>query len=90
KVTSHGPGFVGKEQIVAKWNDSEGNIWYKIQGAGVNGDKAFKWQSLQKLSKSATVREFIVVMVDNYSPDYYPTKLDPNDSNYRVYYRAKE
>ena len=55
----------------------------------VNGDKAFKWQSLQKLNKSATVREFVVVMVNDYNLDNYPTKIDPKDKNYAIYYRAK-
>jgi hypothetical protein len=89
-VTDSGPGFMGKEEVTSKWKDSEGNIWYKINMSGSTGDYTFKWQSLQKLSKAATVREFVVVDVVAFSPASYPTKVEPNAPNYRIYYRAKE
>ena len=56
-LTDHRPGFMGKEEVTSRWKDSEGNIWYKINMSGSTGDNTFKWQSLQKLSKAATVRE---------------------------------
>jgi len=89
-LTDHGPGFVGKEEVTSKWKDSDGNIWYKINMSGSTGDNTFKWQSLQKLSKAATVREFAVIEVGAFSLTNYPTKVDPSDTNYRIYYRAKE
>ena len=54
------------------------------------GDNTFKWQSLQKLSKAATVREFVVVEVVAFSPASYPTKVEPSAPNYRIYHRAKD
>jgi hypothetical protein len=89
-LTDHGPGFTGKEEATSKWKDSEGNIWYKINMSGSTGDNTFKWQSLQKLSKAATVREFVTIEVGAFGPTSYPTKVDPSDPNYRIYYRAKE
>jgi len=90
KITSQGPHVVGKNEITGKWKDTEGNIWYKIQGSGANGDKVLKWQTLTKLSKSATVEEFASTTVEKYDPNSYPTKIDPKDKDYRIYYRAKE
>jgi hypothetical protein len=89
-LTDHGPGFAGKEEVTSKWKDSEGNIWYKTNMSGSTGDSTFKWQSLQKLSKAATVREFVVVEVVAFSPANYPTKVEPSAPNYKIYYRAKE
>lgn len=89
-LTDHGPGFTGKEEVTSKWKDSEGNIWYKINMSGSTGDNTFKWQSLQKLSKAGTVREFVVVDVAVFSPDSYPTKVEPGAPNYKIYYREKQ
>lgn len=89
-LTDHGPGFAGKEEVTSKWRDSEGNIWYKINMSSSNGDNTYKWQSLQKISKAAAVREFVVVEVVNFSPSSYPTTVEPSAPNYRIYYRAKE
>jgi hypothetical protein len=89
-LTDHGPGFVGQEEATSKWKDPEGNIWYKINMSGSTGDNTFKWQSLQKLSKAATVREYVFVEVGAFSPANYPTMVDPSDPYYRIYYRAKE
>ena len=79
----------GKQEILSKWKDSEGNIWYKIQGSGSAGSNTYKFQSLHKLSKSATVRELVGVVVDEYGPDSFPKKIDSQDSDYRIYYRSK-
>ena len=89
-LTDHGPGFMGKEEVTSKWKDSEGNIWYKINMSGSTGDNTFRWQSLQKLSKAATVREFVVVEVVAFSPANYPTTIEPSSPNYKVYYRAQQ
>jgi hypothetical protein len=89
-LTDNGPGFTGKEEVTSKRTDSEGNIWYTINMSGSTGDNTFKWQSLQKLSKAATVREFVVVEVVAFGPANYPTKVEPGAPNYKIYYRAKE
>ena len=83
------PTAVGDEEVTGKWQDAEGNVWYKIRGTGAEGGTAFKFVSLQKLSRSATVRELVAV-VGNSSSESYPAKIDPTDASYRIYYRAKE
>jgi hypothetical protein len=88
-LTDPSPAASGEEEVAIKWKDSEGSIWYKIQGSASEGKYTFKFQCLQKLSKSATVRELVSVLVDEYDPDGYPTKIDSQDSSYRIYYRAK-
>ena len=91
-----GAFYEGTGQTVAKWSDSQGNIWYKgilsvTKGGTIEG---YKFYTLDKLSKSATVWEemFFVPMSDQEMKNpKYPTKIDPTDtSHYMVYYRAKE
>jgi hypothetical protein len=89
-LTDHGPAFMGKEEVTSRWKDSEGNIWYKINMSGSTDTSTFKWQSLQKLSKAATVREYVFVEVVAFSPANYPTKVEPGAPNYRIYYRIKD
>ena len=82
----------GTEQIASKWKDSEGNIWYKTLDKGTAGGAyaGYKWQALQKFSKLGTVREFEVKVVGEFDPNSYPTKIDPKDSSYKIYYRAEK
>jgi len=89
-TTSPRPQFVGKEEVTGKWKDSEGNLWYKIQGSAANGTSVLKFQTLQKLSKSSTVREFVTIFLGEYNPSSYPSTIDPKNASYRIYYRAKE
>jgi len=72
--------------------DSEGNIWYKTFDTGTAGGAyaGYKWQALQKFSKLGTVREFEVKVVGEFDPNSYPTKIDPKDSSYKIYYRAEK
>ena len=89
-ISSRDPGFSGKEEVTSKWKDSEGNIWYKIQGSYSNGTSTVRFQGLHKLSKSASVCEFVTITVPKYDPNTYPTKIDPQDKDYRIYYRAEK
>jgi len=84
------PTAVGNEEVTAKWQDADGNVWYQIRGIGAEGGTAFKFVSLQKLSKSATVRELVAVVADSSGQLSYPAKIDPTDASYRIYYRSKE
>jgi hypothetical protein len=84
------PSAVGNQEVTGKWQDAEGNVWYKIRGTGTSGGTVFKFVSLQKLSKSATVRELVAVLVGNSSSESYPARIDPTDTSYRIYYRTKE
>ena len=92
----------GTEQLIEKWTDSEGNVWYKSQATTTYGIvpsgvykgydyKGWKFQCLQKFSKSGTVRELMAVHVPEFDPNLYPTKIDPTDiEHYKIFYRAKE
>ena len=81
-------------EIVSKWIDSEGNIWYKSSNARSKGAYAgMKFTELDKLSKSGTVWESVWIMPSNdeqMKNPKYPNKIDPQDPNYEIYYRAKE
>jgi len=82
--------WTGPEQIVGRWTDSEGNIWYKTHKFNwSDGKKDVAAHLLYKLSKSATVRESVFVIRDTYNPDAFPKKIDPKDTSYTIYNRAK-
>ena len=75
--------------IDGKWTDSEGNIWYKLYGTLTSGPYAgYNWQTLEKLSKSGTVRETQRSTAAQYDPAWYPTELKPDDQFYSISYRA--
>jgi hypothetical protein len=85
------PLYEGTGGIASKWRDSEGNIWYKIFSTVTStAYKGTKSQELDKLSKSGTVWESVSTMVREFNSDSYPTKIDPNDSSYRIYYRSEK
>ena len=95
KLTDTTPYFETAGEIVSKWTDSEGNIWYKCMSARVKGayaNAAAKFTELDKLSKSGTVWESVWTMPmsdEEIKNPKYPTKIDPQDSNYGIYYRAQ-
>ena len=89
------PFYEITEQIVAKWTDSEGSIWYKTfdtvtKGGTIGGQK---FTTLVKLSKSATVLEDTWLFPSSdqeLQHPKFPMKIDPNSGYYAIYYRAKE
>ena len=80
----------GPSRIDKKWTDSDGNIWYEAYEKLTSGVYAGnEFQRLFKLSKSATVLEY----VQNYGyvgPNHYPTKIDPATGDYKIFYRAAQ
>jgi hypothetical protein len=91
RVTDSVPSAEGKDEIYAKWTDSEGNIWYRLFSTGTSGiAKGYSSEVLSKISKSGTVRELVYSLVTTFDPDDFPTKIDPEDSTYRIYYRAEK
>src|SRR5271157_2839974 len=92
KITDTNTIQEGKEDIFSKWTDSDGNVWYKTYGVITTGQFAgVHFQTLSKISKSGTVREFVVVVpVYHFDPLNYPPAPDPRDPSYHIYYRAKE
>ena len=87
-VTDHGPSMTGKVEIASKWTDPQGYVWYKTFGSGSDGDKVFRFQRLERLSQSATVREFQTVFLPEFNPKLYPPAIDTNSSQYRIYKRV--
>ncbi len=80
-------------QIAAKWTDSEGSVWYKFSYTRTKGPHAgSKFTELDKLSKSGKVWEYVWTAPANDAEmknPSYPTKIDPQDYLYSVYYRAQ-
>ncbi|MEE9306706.1 MAG: hypothetical protein V3V57_04150 [Spirochaetia bacterium] len=67
----------GTLELIEKWIDSKGNIFCKIRFDRA-GDLVYE---LDKISNSGTVLEFVQSYKD------YPTEINPNDLEYRIYYR---
>jgi len=82
KTSDTGKNRSGTYEIVEKWIDSEGNTWYKRhiwEGAKVEGHPV--GYDLDKFSNSGNVWEYIESGAD------FPTEIDKNHSQYRIYYR---
>lgn len=91
RIADSAPSAEGTEEIYGKWTDSEGNVWYKTFATIISGwGKGFRSQTLHKLSKSGTVRELVYALVSTFDPSDFPTKIDPEDSTYRILYRAEQ
>ena len=63
-------------KVVDKWVDLKGNIYLTI----LYYDPGPRYE-LNKISNTGTVLEYVVGFGD------CPTEIDPNDLNYRIYYR---
>ncbi len=74
-------GGTDKHIIIDKWTDSEGNIWYKRHFKTNYGP----WVDLAKISKDGKTLECMVSFITS----RFPTKIDPNHKDYRIYYRQK-
>ncbi len=77
--------------IVDKWYGSSSSlfglrgIWYKIEWKDPETTQA-KYYGLAKISKSRSTLEF----VDQQATQGWPTEIDKNHANYRIYYRQSE
>ena len=87
------PLYQGTAKLTSQWVDSEGNIWEKVLSTFTFPD-AYKGQiftNLVKYSKSATVRESVwqspTSDAEMKNP-VYPSKIDPQNANYSIYYRT--
>jgi hypothetical protein len=92
KVSDSVPGEEGPMEIVAKWSDSEDNVWYKTRGTDASGIyQGMRWQELDKLSKHGTVWERALnrrgsgQFNDDYPTEIYPKNVYPF---YRILFRA--
>ena len=68
-------GF-GPYEIIEKWTDEDGSIWYKTESLFGNE----KFFSLMKLSDSGNTLEYMLGRIG------YPEEIEPNDVKYRIYY----
>ena len=77
----------GTEQIMKKWTDSQGNIWYWTFGKVTAGKySGIQFQTLSKISHNGTLRELVVVApVYSFDPNNQ-AELDPSNPSYRVYH----
>ena len=80
------PTAEGTEQIVDYWRDSEGNVFFKTQAT----EYGIKFLTLQRISKSGTVLEFVANGVADFASKEFPTEVDPTGDFYHIYYRAKD
>lgn len=90
RISDADPLYEGEQEIVERWTDSEGNIWYKTCGTVTTGAlKGFKFQQLLRFDKSGDVRENTWRPVSEFGPTSYPPKIDPTDKlHYGHYYRT--
>jgi hypothetical protein len=89
KVNDTAPIFESEAQLASKWIDADGKVWYKRLGIVIAGAyKGAKWQSLERITRSGTVREWVTRTVTDFAPGNYPTVIDTTDSEYCIYYRV--
>jgi hypothetical protein len=85
------PLMESETELEARWVDSEGNTWYKRFGTIIAGQyKGTKWQSLERISKSGEIREWVSKIVTSFAPENYPKVIDPLDPMYNEYRRRTE
>ena len=63
--------------IVDSWMDSDGNKYYKVDVVRYTLDEYELW----RINETDSVWEYVWSLND------YPTEIDPNHFNYRIYYR---
>jgi hypothetical protein len=75
----------GTLDIMAKWKDGEGNVWYRIFGTvTIGGHAGTKYQFLCRISKSGKTRESVNIWpVTSYDPKRFPSDINPKDETYR-------
>ena len=82
RISDTGKKYTGHYEIVDKWTDSEGNIWYKMHvWYGPIDEEHISGYELDKFSESGKVWEYIS---DIYA---FPTEIDESDFRYHIYYR---
>jgi len=84
RTSDTGKESSGHYEIIDKWTDYEGNIWYKMhtwRGVIVEG-KPNDYE-LHKYSNSGKVLEYISRHGD------FPTEMDENHLWYHIYYRQE-
>ncbi len=66
-------------KLIEKWADSKGNVYCKIRA----DQPDYPVYELNRISNAGTVMEYIRNTRD------FPTQIDPDDLNYRIYFRQQ-
>jgi hypothetical protein len=83
------PTYKGIYQIVEKWKDAEGNLWYKeIITLTFGTGKGEMTQELDKIDRSGDVWEFCFNYISKYDPHNFPKEINSKDYNYGIYKRS--
>jgi hypothetical protein len=81
----------GTSEIIKKWTDTEGNVFYDTYDAFTKGSMTgYKVQSLWKISKSGTVCEMVWTPVGIFDSSGFPAAIDPKSDRYFIFYRAEK
>jgi hypothetical protein len=72
------PTYYGKYLITGKWNDAQGNIWYKYTQVHSYTGEGYL---LLRISNSGNTLEYVK------DHEAYPKKIDPKATLYRKYAR---
>jgi len=83
------PTYKGNYQVIEKWKDAEGNVWYKEVVKVTFGTGAREiTQELDKIDKSGRIWEFDFDYVSQFDPSKFPKEIDPKSYNYGIYQRS--
>jgi hypothetical protein len=90
--TDREPVYKGQYQLVAKWKDSQGNIWYKqLLQCTFGTGKGEKTQELDRIDSTGNVWEYdFNAYFDKVDPSNFPTTIDPKNYNYGIYQRSDD
>ena len=78
----------GTEEIENKWQDAEGNVWYKLLVTDLPVGE--KFQTSAKFSNSGKVYERVYAQVLEFSLKSYPTRIDPKSGTYSIFFRSAD
>jgi hypothetical protein len=78
----------GTNEMENKWQDAEGNIWYRFLVTDLPGGE--KFQALGRVSNSGKVYERVYAQVAEFNPKNYPTRIDPKSYTYSIWFRSAD
>ena len=86
--TDSSPAYKGTYEVTERWNDAQGNTWYKeVVSCTFGLGKGSRTQELDRINKSRQVWELVYVEIGQFDRRNFPKVIDPKDSSYRIYER---
>ena len=73
-------GYEGPYEIIEKWTDEGGSVWYKTENHVTETDKHFV---LIKINGSGSVLEYVWRQIE------FAEGIDPNAATYGIFYRQE-